>query len=61
MNRLTKSSTDKVLLGVCAGIAEFFAVSPLIVRLLFVILPVSLVFYLILAVLLPEGFKDFRK
>ncbi|WML44621.1 PspC domain-containing protein [Neobacillus sp. PS3-40] len=29
MNRLTKSSKEKALLGVCGGIAEHFGISPL--------------------------------
>lgn len=55
MNRLEKSSTDKALFGVCAGIAEYFGINPLIVRLIFVFLPVSFLIYLILAALLPDG------
>jgi phage shock protein C len=35
MRKLTKSSTDKVLYGVCGGIAEFFGISSFIVRLIF--------------------------
>lgn len=33
--KLRKSSTDKLLYGVCGGIAEFFGISSLIVRLIF--------------------------
>ena len=33
--KLRKSSTDKVLCGVCGGIAEFFGISSFIVRLIF--------------------------
>ena len=35
MQKLTKSSTDKALYGVCGGIAEFFGISSFIVRLIF--------------------------
>ena len=35
-NRLVRSATDKRLAGVCGGIGEYFAVDPIIVRLLFV-------------------------
>lgn len=55
LKKLMKSSTDKALFGVCAGIAEFFDVSPFIVRLIFIVTPVSLLVYLILVVLLPEN------
>lgn len=33
--KLTKSSTDKAIYGVCGGIADFFGISSFIVRLLF--------------------------
>ncbi|WP_077326563.1 PspC domain-containing protein [Virgibacillus siamensis] len=33
--KLTKSSTDKALYGVCGGIAEFFGISSFAVRLIF--------------------------
>ena len=56
---LRRSTNDRMLLGVCAGIAEFFGIDPTIVRLIFVIgvflgwgLPVPL--YLILFFLVPE-------
>ena len=55
LKKLMKSSTDKVLLGVCAGIAEFFGILSLIVRLLFIFLPVSLVIYLLLSLYLPAN------
>ena len=35
MQKLTKSSTDKVLYGVCGGIAEYFGISSFIIRLIF--------------------------
>ncbi|MBS4198177.1 PspC domain-containing protein [Bacillus sp. FJAT-49732] len=55
MNKLTKSSKDIVLQGVCAGIAEFFGISPLIVRLIFIFTPGSLLIYILLALTLPEN------
>ncbi|WML44584.1 PspC domain-containing protein [Neobacillus sp. PS3-40] len=55
MNRLTKSSKEKALLGVCGGLAEHFGISPFLVRLIFIFTPVSFFIYLILAVLLPEN------
>lgn len=33
--KLTRSSTDKAIYGVCGGLAEFFGLSSFIVRLLF--------------------------
>lgn len=37
MKRLFKSRKDKMIAGVCGGIAEYFDIDPVIVRLLFVI------------------------
>lgn len=36
MAKLTKSTTDKALLGICGGIADFFGISPFVVRLIFI-------------------------
>jgi phage shock protein C len=49
LNKLKKSSTDKSISGVCGGIAEYFGISSLAVRLLFILLPgVNILIYLIL-------------
>lgn len=58
MKRLTKSSSDRVLSGVCAGIAEFFGITPFLIRLIFFFVPVSPVLYVILAEFLPEDNKS---
>ncbi|HHY74283.1 MAG TPA: PspC domain-containing protein [Bacillus bacterium] len=50
-----KSSTNKVLFGVCAGIAEFFEIDPLIVRLIFIFIPASIPVYLIPAYFLQKN------
>lgn len=36
LQKLTKSSTDKALFGICGGIADFFGISSFIVRLIFI-------------------------
>lgn len=56
MNRkkLTKSSTDRILSGVCGGFAEFFGISPLAIRLIFVLLASNILLYIILALIMPE-------
>lgn len=54
-SKLRKSSTDKALVGVCGGIAEYFGISSLGVRLIFIFLPANLIIYLILAVTLPDS------
>ena len=58
--RLYKSSTDKKLCGVCAGIANFFNIDPTIIRVLYAVaaifttgFPFTLL-YIILAFILPE-------
>lgn len=45
---LRKSATDRSLSGVCGGIAEYFGISPIGVRLIFLILPGSFLLYMIL-------------
>ncbi|MFO8070067.1 MAG: PspC domain-containing protein [Alkalibacterium sp.] len=52
--KLRKSSTDRIISGVCGGIAEFFGISSLAVRLLFIIIPSNLILYIILAIIMPE-------
>ncbi|TCI34123.1 PspC domain-containing protein [Exiguobacterium sp. SH4S7] len=46
---LRKSATDRSLAGVCGGIAEYFGMSSLGVRLLFLFLPGNVFIYIILA------------
>jgi len=46
--KLYKSTKNKILGGVCGGIAEYFSVDPLLVRAAFVVLPGSLLLYIIL-------------
>ena len=36
--KLTRSLTDKVLYGVCGGIADLFGITPFVVRLIFFLL-----------------------
>lgn len=51
--KLRKSSKDKIILGVCGGIAEYFGVSKLGIRTLFLFLPASLLIYIVLAYTIP--------
>ncbi|WP_153720739.1 PspC domain-containing protein [Sporosarcina cascadiensis] len=53
--KLSKSSTDRVVAGVCGGIAEYFGLPSLVVRIIFLVFFPSLIAYIILAYLLPEG------
>ncbi|QDS36537.1 PspC domain-containing protein [Brevibacillus brevis] len=53
--QLKRSSTDKSISGVCGGIADFFGISSLIVRLIFIVLiPVLSIVYIILGNILEE-------
>lgn len=51
--KLRRSKTDKWLAGVCGGIGEYIGIDPIIVRLIFLVLPgMNLIIYIILALLL---------
>ena len=57
--QLTRSSTDRMIAGVCAGLGEYLNIDPTVVRLLFVLgFFLSgggvLIAYLIMAVIVPE-------
>jgi phage shock protein C len=59
--RLTRSSTHRMLTGLCGGIGEYFNIDPTIVRLLFVLgffagLHFGIVIaYVIMALIIPEA------
>lgn len=56
-NKLYRSRSDKAILGVCGGLARYFNVDSLVVRLLFVLFTLmygsGLLFYLIAALVMP--------
>lgn len=56
--RITKSKTDKVIDGVCGGLAEYFGIDSVIVRLIFVVLiffnGIGLFLYIILVIIMPK-------
>jgi phage shock protein C len=59
VKRLYRSKDDRMVAGVCGGIAEYFGIDPTLVRLLFVfgaLGTVSGLFwaYLIMAIVVPE-------
>ena len=54
-NKLRKSSTDKAIVGVCGGIAEYLGISSLAVRLIFIFIPANVIIYIILAATLPHS------
>ena len=57
--KLTKSRSNRMLCGVCAGIAEYFNMDPTVIRLLWVILTFfggsGILAYIIAAVIIPES------
>lgn len=64
--KLYRSSTDKKLCGVCAGVANYFNLDPTIVRVVYALLAICttgfpfVVLYIVLAFVMPEdnGFID---
>jgi len=60
MAKQLKRSSNKMLAGVCAGIAEYFDVDPTLVRVAYAVLSClcagfpGLLLYIILAVLMPQ-------
>jgi len=57
--QLTRSITNRMIAGVCAGLGDYLNIDPTVVRLLFVLGffltgPGILVAYLIMAIIVPE-------
>ncbi|MDF2656059.1 MAG: putative stress-responsive transcriptional regulator [Bacillota bacterium] len=52
---LCRSQNNRVIAGVCGGIAEYFGWSATIVRLFFVLTGVGVFTYIILAIVLPDS------
>jgi phage shock protein C len=63
--KLTRS-TNKVLGGVCGGIAEYFEIDPTLIRICYAALSIfsagfpGILLYLIMLILMPEG-KDYEQ
>lgn len=59
--KLTKSSYDKKIAGVCGGLAAYFDLDPNLVRVGYVVLSIfsaafpGLLVYIILAIIMPDG------
>ncbi len=57
--KLYKSKNDKKISGVCAGIAEYFAIDPTLIRLLWAVITLftvgtGLIAYILCAIIIPE-------
>jgi phage shock protein PspC (stress-responsive transcriptional regulator)/uncharacterized integral membrane protein len=59
MPKLHRSQTDKIIAGVCGGLAEFFEIDSTIIRLLFILVVAlggsGILVYLILWLLIPKN------
>ncbi|MDF1618880.1 PspC domain-containing protein [Petrocella sp. FN5] len=56
--KLYRSRTDRMLFGVCGGLAEYFSVDPTLVRLVMVLFWMTgggFLAYLIAAIVMPEA------
>ncbi len=60
--KIYKSSRDKVFAGVCGGVAEYFNIDPVIVRLIWVLATLAygagLIFYIIAAIIMPRDTSE---
>lgn len=58
VKKLYRSQSDRMIFGVCGGLARYFQVDPVVVRLSAVILTLfnflGLVAYIIMAIVVPE-------
>ncbi|OYT33994.1 hypothetical protein B6U96_14160 [Archaeoglobales archaeon ex4484_92] len=58
MEKIYRSKKDRILFGVCSGIAKYFKVDPTLIRIIFVVAvvlePKFILIYLILAIIMPE-------
>ena len=57
-----RRSNDKMIAGVCAGLAEYFNIDPVLVRIIVVVLSLAggpgIVLYIILWIVMPESPTD---
>lgn len=57
--RLYRSQTNKMIAGVCGGLAEYFSIDPVIIRIIAVALAISggtgVLIYLLLWLIVPYG------
>lgn len=62
MKKLYRSKTDRMLAGVCGGIAEFFHIDSTIVRLIWALLSLfggaGILIYIIAAIIIPNEKDD---
>ena len=60
VKRVYRSKKERMIAGICGGLAEYFHIDPTLVRLIFVVLlfflfpPTMIIIYLILWLLIPQ-------
>lgn len=63
--KLYRSSSDKIIAGVCGGLAEYFSVDATLIRIVFVALALAngfgIILYLIMALIIPKDKKTGTK
>lgn len=63
MDKKLTLSNNKMISGVCAGIAEYFDIDPTVVRVIFVVLFAAygsgILFYIILYFIMPKAPNNF--
>ena len=52
--KIFRSKTNRILFGVCGGLAEYFDIDPTIIRVICVLFIPDLVIYFLLALIIPE-------
>jgi phage shock protein C len=61
MKRLQRSRKERMIAGICGGIAEYFGMDPTIVRILYVLVSVlsvafpGILVYIIMWIIVPES------
>ena len=58
--QLTRSATNRMIAGICAGIGEYSNIDPTVIRLIAVLLlfltgPGVVIAYIIMAIIIPEA------
>ncbi len=64
MNRLHRSKRNKVILGVCGGLAEYFNIDPTLVRIISILISfsgVGIFLYIAAALIMPEDRGDYKE
>lgn len=55
MKRLYRSRSNRILTGLCGGIGDYFDIDPVLVRLVWLIIPgLNLLVYIIGSIVVPE-------